>query len=125
MKTRTTVFCTARTVGFHSWPEAYDEVAYLRAPHRHEFHFRAECVVDHDERQVEFHTLRRALEQCLDEWRKRAAADYGPTEIDFGTNSCEAIARLTMSWLKAEDFAVTAVEVSEDGENGARVEEDF
>jgi len=31
-------------VGYHSWPQAPDVVAYLRYPHRHVFGFRVKLV---------------------------------------------------------------------------------
>jgi len=111
-----TVIATVQTVGFHRWEAAPDEVHYLSKVHRHLFTVRAEFDVTHDERDVEFHIAQGWLRTALS-----ARWSVGYHGIDFMAQSCETIAEeLHAELLKAEHEA-SAVEVWEDGENGARV----
>ena len=58
-----TKVCTKfATVGFHRWPEAPDNVAYLRSMHRHLFNFNVAIQVLHPDRSLEFHTLSEELD---------------------------------------------------------------
>jgi hypothetical protein len=111
---RTRIIVTFRTPGFHRWPEAPETHEYLRARHRHEFVFRAEYLVGHGNRDLEFHTMQASLRDfVLGRW---PADSLGQ---EFGPMSCEMIARDVMGKMT---LAPNAVEVWEDGENGARVE---
>lgn len=102
------VWSTLQFEGFHRWPDAPSCVSYLRVTHRHVFHVRVEWVVSHGDREREFITAKRdALELVAQQ------ADKEETQ----TWSCEHWAMFLLERLNA-----TAVEVSEDGENGARVE---
>lgn len=107
----TTIKVRHRSIGFHRWPGASGDRAYLADRHRHEWHLEVTCRVDHDERDVEFHDL------------KDLVAELAPAG-EQGDRSCEAMARQLMSDLNARLGAgrVMAVEVWEDGECGARVE---
>lgn len=110
------VYVTARVAGFHNWPEAPAEVGYLASQHRHVFHVRVEWKVDHDERQVEFHIALGWLWDAL-------TCLYGSRRpIYFQARSCETIAIEIGKQLQLAGPLPFAVEVSEDGENGARVE---
>lgn len=105
-----TVFCTTRFEASHSWPAAPDPVAFLRDPHRHEFHVRVEVRVDHDDRDIEFIMLKREVDRFI-------AEDLG--EVNF---SCEMYADAIKAHVEDEYGRPARVEVSEDGENGAIVE---
>jgi hypothetical protein len=92
--------------GIHCWPGCpFEEVKFLRSPHRHVFHVTATKVVTHDDRQVEIIMLKRAME------------DWAKADIDFESQSCEMIAKDMV-----EQFGLSSCEVLEDGENGAVVE---
>lgn len=104
----TVVYSSLRVEGFHNWPDAPDQVAFLRNTHRHMFHIRAYKQVDHADRDVEFILLGREVREGLD-------VMYG-TPCGFGTMSCEMIAHSLIEALELD-----ACEVSEDGENGAIV----
>jgi len=105
------IMVTHRVHGFHYWSAAPDEVAYLRARHRHLFLIIVSWAVKHDDRDVEFHIAQ--------QWIR----DVFPSVMDFGSKSCEMIARDLHSDLVAADRpAPRWVEVWEDDENGARVE---
>ena len=101
------IFVTTRFEGFHRWPSAPDEVAFLRERHRHIFHVRAERVVSHDDRDVEFILFKREIECGIREANTDETLDW----------SCERWASYLL-----ERFELSKCEVSEDGENGAVVE---
>lgn len=113
----TFVFCTLRFPAFHCWADAPDKYRYLRAPHRHEFHVRVDVRVAHDDRDIEFIELKREAFVAL-----TALGSFNPQlhgHYDFGGRSCEQIATYLHDAL--DTLNVAAIEVSEDGENGARV----
>jgi len=91
----------------HSWPGCpYDEVDFLRHPHRHVFHIRAKKPVKHTDRDVEIIMLKRAIEKYLaDHWGRY-----------WAQSSCEMVAQDL-----AETFDLSYCSVLEDGENGAEV----
>jgi hypothetical protein len=113
------VICTLAVVGFHAWPEAPEEVLYLRDVHRHVFGVRVEVLVEGSNREVEFHILKREATSVLIEF-------YTPhmhnREVHFGNHSCEMIAEVVGDGLRRAGFRVSAVEVDEDGENAGRIE---
>jgi hypothetical protein len=120
----TTVFCTFRVEGVHHWPDAPLKHTYLSCVHRHTFHVRVEVVVGHNNRDVEFIALQHDAGESF--MSNACCTPDGHTRycgmLYFGAKSCEALAAHTLEKL-VNDFSynVTAVEVSEDGENGARI----
>lgn len=104
-KGQMTIYAVCRFEATHRWPAAAGAVRFLRHPHRHVFHVRAEMAVSHDDRQVEFLGLQRRLEQTCLRLKAKALAR---------TWSCEHYARAI-----GMQLGCTRVEVSEDGENGA------
>lgn len=108
MQSRIVVVATLRVEGFHRWPNAPDEVDFLRERHRHEFHIRVEREVEHDDRDVEIIMLKNAV-------RKHLHRLYGDPMF-LGVMSCEMLARGLV-----DNFGLFACEVLEDGENGAKV----
>ena len=114
------VFCRFRQAGFHCWPQAPNEYAYLRDMHRHEFHVFVAVRVNHNDRDVEFIALKRKAEnQFL--LLQGIALDENVSP-NFGNLSCEQLA-LHLGWAlnRKHNYDVTVVQVSEDGENGAVV----
>ena len=102
----TTVYCTVLFEGIHCWPDCpLEPVKYLRDPHRHIFHIKAHKVVNHDDRDTEFITLKHQIEDYL--WEV-----YPNGQL--GSMSCEMLGRELM-----DEFDLIQIEVSEDGENGA------
>lgn len=97
-------------VGFHCWPGATGERAYLADRHRHRFIVSVSLTVEHDDREVEFHDL---LDRAAGWWP-------GP---ELGRQSCEDIARRYIHRL-AERYPGRrySVTVSEDGEVSATVD---
>lgn len=108
--TESTVLVTHRIPGFHCWPNAPGEVAYLSNTHRHLFLMIAAWKVGHDDRDVEFHTAQA--------WMRKV---YAPN-TDFGAQSCEMIAKDMFTKLtEAGHRAPAWIEIWEDGEAGAKV----
>ena len=105
------VYCTLQIDGTHCWPGCpFDEVAYLRSPHRHMFHIKAYMKVYHDDRDVEFIMLKHKILEYL-------RSSYYSNELhthSLGAKSCEMLASELI-----ERFDLSRCEVNEDGENGA------
>ena len=117
---KTEVYCTLQIEGVHNWPECpFDEVGYLRDPHRHIFHIKAYKLVEHSDRDVEFIMLKHRIESYLHQNYYAPSASMmgvgGPWH-EFGARSCEMIAHELI-----EQFDLSRCEVSEDNENGAIV----
>lgn len=96
--------------GFHCYPDAPEEVAYLRSRHRHTFNFRVSVQVWKDDRDLEFHMTKA--------WLKRQFQD-GPLEAE--NRSCEMLANDLHHLMTCEErFRGRAIwiEVDEDGECG-------
>jgi len=109
---KTEVFCSLAVEGTHNWPECpFEEVAYLRDPHRHVFHIKAYKEVTHNDREVEFIILKHKIQDYF--------VDTYYTDKNlcvFGSKSCEMIATELI-----KEFKLSRCEVSEDNENGAIV----
>lgn len=108
---KTYVFCQLQVEGIHCWPDCpLPEVIYLKSPHRHIFHIRAEIQVSHDNRDVEFIQLKHKIHKYLHDnfWSDQYQC------FNFRTFSCEQIATFLIV-----TFDLVKCEVNEDGENGA------
>lgn len=93
----------------HCWPEAPEEVSFLRNLHRHVFHVNAEIEVKTDDRELEFIIVKRSLKKF-----------YPP--FNAGRLSCEQMAKKIHDGLIGLfGFRNIRVCVFEDGENGAIV----
>lgn len=117
----TKVFCTLKFEGTHCYPDAPEEVRYLRDPHRHMFGVRVEMEVHHDDRDIEFIMMKHVVQSQL-----HAVYPFDPVRriYDLGTTSCESIARMIAEQLqKRYGPRAIVVTVDEDGENGAIVYE--
>lgn len=100
------VYCTLEFEARHSWPGCpFDEVVFLRFPHRHIFKVKAVKEVGHLDRDVEFITLKRRVQTFVSVFQP-----------DAGSRSCEQMAKEIL-----EAYGLVQCEVSEDGENGAVV----
>lgn len=105
------IWVTFSKIGYHCYPNAPQDVAYLRQKHRHKFEFRVEIEVFHNEREIEYHQF---LNQILG-W-------YDTETCPFGHMSCEAIAEELLTKIVATyPKRHVCVEVSEDGECGSLV----
>ena len=107
-----TIWITFALPGIHRYPDAPEEVAYLRELHRHMFHFKVGMTVAHSNREVEFHMLKN---WCVGLYKE------GTLQLDY--KSCEMMAEDLLTKLADEygNERVLSVEVSEDQECGAIV----
>ena len=105
-----TIWVTFDRHGIHRYPDAPDEVSYLRHPHRHLFKFKVTIPVFHNDREVEFHMLQNWLTGLY---------EAGDLQLDY--KSCEMIASELADKIVAKYSRDVTVEVSEDGECGAVV----
>lgn len=95
--------------GYHCWPEAPEEVAFLRSEHRHVFGITAKISVFNYERELEFIMVQHRIEEFLH-------------SVNFPKSaSCESMAYAIASHLKELYGFHRYVEVlvDEDGENGS------
>ena len=97
--------------GIHKYPAAKDleGVEFLQYPHRHIFHFYVTLEVYHNDRDVEFILFKRELENLF---------EMGVMQADY--KSWEMMAEELIGYIE-ENYPgrVTQVEVFEDDENGA------
>ena len=109
MKKQKFIWVTFQREGIHQYPNAPEEVSFLKYPHRHIFHFKVELEVMHDDRDVEFILFKRELERL-----------YSTNTLKLFNMSCEMICDELANYIQprypARDLIIT---VSEDGENGA------
>nr|UWG83235.1 MAG: 6-pyruvoyl tetrahydropterin synthase [Bacteriophage sp.]UWI40738.1 MAG: 6-pyruvoyl tetrahydropterin synthase [Bacteriophage sp.] len=98
--------------GFHCWPEADGELAYLKNSHRHIFFITAEFPVHNANREIEIISQQNAIKRYL-------LSKYGDEDgaCHFGRRSCEDIAAEILNQFENS----TSCTVLEDGFGGARV----
>ena len=99
-------------LGTHFWKDCpFEEVAFLKHEHHHDFIVKASCVVVHDDRDIEFLRVRKAI-------RKFMSSNYVKQYeiIRFCGRSCEMISTEITEFLK-NTFGDKnwKVSVSEDG----------
>lgn len=114
----------------HCWPECpIDEVEYLRHEHRHTFKVKVQLEVIHNDRDVEFIVFKNFINEAIEQM-------YGKYNYQLGRRSCEDICDDLILTIRTSHFNACiidnekggykgrhlVVEVSEDGEVGARVE---
>ncbi|MCM1528339.1 MAG: hypothetical protein NC091_13995 [Bacteroides sp.] len=95
-------------IGYHRWPVAPDEVAFLRESHRHRFEIRCWFRVTDDDREIEIFMRERNIQAYLEE-------RYGK-EMQLGHMSCEMLCKELI-----HQFGCKACQVLEDGRGGAFV----
>ena len=103
------IWITAQKEMIHKYPQAPEEVSFLRNEHRHMFHFKIYIQVNTDDRDIEFIIFKRFIETILSEMNK-----------NLDVKSCEMIS----NYLHEEIITLypnrhIKIEVSEDGENGS------
>lgn len=109
---QTKIWVTFQRVGFHAYPHAPEQVAYLSQRHRHVFKFKVTAEVFHEERELEFHMFQSELEHLYQDDAK----------LELNNLSCESIAKnLIQVLLDKYPNRKFEVEVSEDGECGSVV----
>lgn len=119
------IIITTSFKGIHNWPEASsfagEEVKFLEYPHRHTFHVRAELKVTDSDREVEFFVFQNQIEKTIDDLYEHQGFTY-----IVGRRSCETIAEEIISSLRSKFNykGPLAMEIWEDKEVGARVEDE-
>jgi len=92
----------------HNWPDCdIEEVEFLKYPHRHIFYLQLKFKISHNNRDKEFISIKRSIEEII---REKFAY------MNLGSMSCEDIAEYFSDRLNAE-----FVSVLEDDENGAEI----
>ncbi len=110
------IWVTFRKEGIHCYPEAPEEVSFLRSPHRHLFHFKVWVEVKHNNRDREFFIEKNWIESL-----------YNGGILILSYKSCEMMADELYEKLKERyqgEGRKIKIEISEDGENGCWVEYD-
>lgn len=94
--------------GIHHWPECpYNDVYYLKNPHRHLFYITVKWKVNHEDRDKEFIMMKESVNTFIkNNWEGKF----------LGQMSCEMLGKKLLELFDA-DF----VSVFEDNENGAEV----
>lgn len=120
---KTSIYVRTQFAGIHNWPNAPDEVAFLRNPHRHIFHVKVTIPVTHVDRQYEFFMVKKRIDKYISLLLNFTKNQCGIPIL--GSMSCERIATEILSFLRQEYTEVEGikVEVNEDMENGAFVED--
>jgi len=106
------IWVTFQKEGIHKYPDAPDEVDFLRYPHRHMFHFKVQIEVYDNDRDIEFFIFKRWLESL-----------YVDDILQLDYKSCEMMADDLAKQIKDKyPGRQLSIDVSEDGENGCHVE---
>jgi hypothetical protein len=107
MTLKTSIIVNLQYSATHNWPDCdIKEVYFLKFPHRHVFHIRAEKLVNHDDRDIEIIMFKDSILKFLE----------NKYHGDFKFMSCEMIAKKL-----CKEFNLSRCQVLEDGENGAEV----
>lgn len=118
---KTTIEIRTQFEGLHHWPDAPDDVAFLRNLHRHLFHVEVVIAVNHHDRETEFFQAKSLIDMALCDIGKRYHSECVFSRYrDLGAMSCEMIAVWIMETL-ALHMEICRVTVREDDENSATV----
>lgn len=104
---------TFQRAGIHRYPDAPDDVAYLKLEHRHLFKFKVSITVKHQDREIEFHQFLNWLESL-----------YASGTLLLDHKSCEMISDDLFNQIhsKYSKDRTVIIEVWEDGECGSITE---
>ncbi len=94
---------------FHCWPDAPDDVSFLRFTHRHIFHVETSIAGHHLDRSLEFFQIKRNIDNFFKE-----------TVFPL-SSSCEYMAAELLKYLEQLNYTVNYISIFEDNENGARI----
>ena len=108
--------------GYHRYAQAPEDVAFLRAWHRHHFLVASEIPVEHNERDIEFFELQNEVQQWVEANYMSAPRECASYLPGVWIQSCETFAEQLAMYLK-DKFGVcyARVTVSEDGECEATI----
>jgi hypothetical protein len=111
------IWITWQRAGFHRYPAASEDpllsdVSYLGLRHRHLFKFKVEIEIFHNDRELEFHQVLNYCESL-----------YKDNHLEIDYKSVEMLADdLYLQLADRYPGRYMAIEVSEDGECGCRIE---
>lgn len=110
-----------RFTALHQWIDAPEECKFLCHPHRHEFHVSVMLDVAHNERDIEIVGLKNVIDHWLWSEYERPSQVSGYSHSD----SCETMAEKLGVWLmkKHPKSNTVSVQILEDGENGAVIQQ--
>jgi len=95
---------------FHNWPDAPDEVAFLRSRHRHIFYVVVKIQVLDEDRDIEYFMAKREIDKII-------GKQIIPMEE---RKSCENMSSVILDFLEVVyPKRFIEVEVNEDNENGS------
>lgn len=102
------ILITTQFEGFHKYPKAPKEVAFLRSLHRHLFHVKVQIEVFSDSRDIEFFIFKRQVQEIIDKHVSKLKDD----------RSCESIGKTILNGVLAlyKDRRIE-VSIGEDQEN--------
>jgi len=104
------IWITTSFEGFHKYPDAPEEVSFLKNEHRHIFHIKVWIEVFHDDRDIEFILFKRFIDTIL-------------LSGNLNNKSCEMISDQIYDEIKSQyPNRKIKIEVSEDLENGCEKE---
>ena len=104
------IWITHNFEGFHKYPDAPDEVVFLKNEHRHIFHLKIWIEVFHDDREIEFFMFKNFIKTLI-------------KTDSFNHMSCEMISDILYEKInKKYPKRDVKIEVSEDKENGSFIE---
>jgi hypothetical protein len=101
------IWITTQFEGVHRYPDAPDDVSFLRNEHRHIFHVKVWIEIFHNDRDIEFIQFKRFINEYLQTY-------------NFDYKSCEMISDLLYNEHIKPKYSNREVwiEISEDNENG-------
>jgi hypothetical protein len=101
------IWITTQFEGFHCYPDAPEEVKFLRNEHRHLFSVKVWISVKHNDRDIEFFIFKKFINSLI-------------KENNFNYKSCEMISDDLYIKIKEKyPNREIRIEVSEDQENGS------
>jgi 6-pyruvoyl-tetrahydropterin synthase len=136
MLSKIQVYCTAEIEACHYYEGAASNVSFLRVPHRHLFKVKLTVNTEALDRGVEFITMKHHLQEALRHVMEYELPEYMPGDqesqdaklskqlgMPVFSASCETIAAEIYRYMKenCRHYNIAEIEVSEDGENGAKL----
>jgi hypothetical protein len=109
MEKESYIWITTQFEGFHSYPNAPNDVKFLRYQHRHIFKLKIYIEVFHNDREIEFFQFKKFIEDFIKK-----------NKLKLNNLSCESISDTIWAVIynKYQEREIY-IEVSEDGENGS------
>jgi hypothetical protein len=104
-----TIFITTSFIGYHSYKNAPNEVAFLKNEHRHKFNVKVTAKVLHNDRDIEYFCFKRRVDKIINTFFSNN--QYNELEVQ----SCEDMAEKLIKYLEFEyKNQIISVEVNED-----------